>query len=108
MRKAITTKGDVVCIPEECDDMISTLEQENRQLRARNERLEQEKHRASSVEQISAMWRHSDGKPLVFARMLESFHGIGEILEEPQTKDNVSVWSGGQHSSYYYDKDRNK
>ena len=61
--------------------MIATLEQENRQLRARNDRLEAERHRAASVEQVSAMWRHSDGKPLVFARMLESFHGIGELLD---------------------------
>lgn len=74
MRTKIGTKGEIIV-----DDMIATLEQENRQLRARNERLEKEQ-RAASVEQISAMWRHSDGKPMVFARMLESFHGIGEVL----------------------------
>lgn len=59
---------------------IATLEQENRQLRARNERLEKEAN-CLSVEQISAMWRHSNGKPMVFARMVESFHGIGEKLD---------------------------
>ena len=79
MRKTIGTKGEIVMVREESDDIIATLEQENRQLRARNERLEKE-CRCLSVEQISAMWRHSDGKPMVFARMVESFHGVGEIL----------------------------
>lgn len=74
--KKIGVKGEIFM-----DDMIATLEQENRQLRARNERLENELSRCLSVEQISAMWRHSDGKPLVFARMVESFHGVGEILD---------------------------
>lgn len=67
-------------VREEHDDIIATLEQENRQLRARNERLEKENN-CLSVEQISAMWRHSDGKPMVFARMVESFHGIGEVVK---------------------------
>lgn len=74
MKTKIGVRGEIIV-----DDMIATLEQENRQLRARNERLERENH-AASVDQVSAMWRHSDGKPLVFARMLESFHGIGEKL----------------------------
>jgi hypothetical protein len=80
MRKYIKSTGEMVMIREEHDDVIATLEQENRQLRARNERLEKESRRCLSVEQISAMWRHSDGKPMVFARMVESFHGVGEIL----------------------------
>lgn len=79
MRKIIRPGGAIELLREEHDDMIATLEQENHQLRARNERLEKES-RCLSVEQISAMWRHSDGKPMVFARMVESFHGIGEVL----------------------------
>ena len=79
MRKVIRPGGAMEMVREEHDDIIATLEQENRQLRARNERLEKENN-CLSVEQISAMWRHSDGKPMVFARMVESFHGVGEVL----------------------------
>ena len=42
MRKTIDVKGNVVMVREESDDIIATLEQENRQLHARNQRLEQE------------------------------------------------------------------
>ena len=42
MRKTIDVKGNVVMERELSDDIIATLEQENRQLRARNQRLEQE------------------------------------------------------------------
>lgn len=42
MRRTIDTKGNVVMVREESDDLIATLEQENRQLHARNQRLEQE------------------------------------------------------------------
>ena len=98
MRKKIGVKGEIIveemCAERGCacyddrvdkgvemygEDTIAMLEQENRQLRARNERLEKEST-CLSVEQVSAMWRHCDGKPLVFARMVESFHGIGELV----------------------------
>ena len=62
------------------DDLIATLEQENRQLRARNERLEKENNPANES-QVMAMWKVSNGHVLRFARMLESYHGIGEIEE---------------------------
>ena len=62
------------------DDLIATLEQENRQLRARNERLTRES-RAANDDQILAMWKAAEGHGLRFARMLESYHGIGEIEE---------------------------
>jgi hypothetical protein len=80
MRKFIDTKGNVQVIKEEHDDMIATLEQENRQLRARNERLEREST-AANDSQVMAMWRASDGNAIRFARMLESYHGIGEVLD---------------------------
>ena len=38
-------------------------------------------HRAASEEQILAMWKASEGHAIRFARMLESFHGIGEIVD---------------------------
>jgi len=38
----IDTKGNVAMVREESDDIIATLEQENRQLHARNQRLEKE------------------------------------------------------------------
>ena len=42
MRKYINIKGEVTMLREDSDDIIATLEQENRQLHARNQRLEQE------------------------------------------------------------------
>lgn len=62
------------------DDMIATLEQENRQLRARNERLEEEaklKCNPMNGDQVLRLWRESNGHVLRFAALLESFHGIG-------------------------------
>lgn len=38
-------------------------------------------NRAASDDQILAMWRAAEGHVLRFARMLESFHGIGEIVD---------------------------
>lgn len=35
---------------------------------------------AASEDQILAMWRASGGHAIRFARMLESYHGIGEVL----------------------------
>ena len=58
------------------EDMIATLEQENRQLRARNERLERDQAPANDS-QIMAMWKVSNGHVLRFAKLLESYHGIG-------------------------------
>ena len=60
--------------------LIATLEQENRQLRARNERLERESH-AANESQVMAMWKVSNGHVLRFAKMLESYHGIGGALD---------------------------
>ena len=42
MRKRIDTKGNIMMEREAHDDMIATLEQENRQLHARNQRLQAE------------------------------------------------------------------
>lgn len=39
------------------------------------------RNRAATDEQILAMWKASEGHTIRFARMLESFHGIGEIIE---------------------------
>lgn len=36
---------------------------------------------AASEDQILAMWRAAEGHALRFARMLESYHGIGEVLD---------------------------
>ena len=40
------------------------------------------KNRAATTDQILAMWKASEGHVLRFARMLESFHGIGEVIED--------------------------
>ena len=77
MRKYITTNGDIVMVREEVDDIIATLEQENRQLRARNERLEREKCTPLNEAQVHKMWDASSEDILRFARMVESFHGVG-------------------------------
>lgn len=76
MRKTIGTKGEIVMVREESDDIIATLEQENRQLRARIDRMEKE-NRPANDSQIDMMWRLSQGNPIPFARFLESYHGIG-------------------------------
>ena len=73
--KKISTKGDVI----NEEDIISTLEQENRQLRARIERMEREQ-RPANESQISVMWQLCNSNPVPFARMLESYHGIGEVV----------------------------
>lgn len=39
-------------------------------------------NRPASVDQILAMWKASEGHVVRFARMLESFHGIGEVIED--------------------------
>lgn len=36
---------------------------------------------AATEDQILAMWKAAEGHVIRFARMLESFHGIGEIIE---------------------------
>ena len=49
MRKRIDTKGNIMMEREAHDEMIATLEQENRQLHARNQRLQAELDEALSV-----------------------------------------------------------
>ena len=80
MRKTIGTKGEIVMVREDSDDIIATLEQENKQLRARIERLQREQ-RPANDSQVDVMWRLCNGNPFPFARMLESYHGIGEKVE---------------------------
>ena len=77
MRKYIDPKGSITMVKEEHDDMIATLEQENRQLRARNDRLEKEKCSPLNGDQVRKMWQASSGDVMRFASMIESFHGIG-------------------------------
>lgn len=97
MTKKITVTGEVVFMEEMCaergcacydsrvdkavrmypEEMVATLEQENLQLRARIERLKREQS-AANVSQIDRLWQLANGNPLPFARMLESYHGIGE------------------------------
>lgn len=80
VRKYISTSGEIVMVREESDDLIATLEQENKQLRARIDRLQREQ-RPANDSQVDVMWRLCNGNPFPFARMLESYHGIGEKVE---------------------------
>jgi hypothetical protein len=82
MRKYIDPKGNISMVEEEHDDVIATLEQENKQLRARVKRLEREQ-RPANDSQIDVMWRLCNGNPFPFARMLESYHGIGDKDVQP-------------------------
>ena len=41
-----------------------------------------EQCKAASVDQILTMWNAAEGHVVRFARMLESYHGIGEVIEE--------------------------
>ena len=79
MKKIIRPGGAMEVVREEHDDVIATLEQENKQLRARIERLEREQ-RPANDSQVDTMWRLCNGNPFPFARMLESYHGIGEAV----------------------------
>lgn len=38
--------------------------------------------KAASNDQLLALWKASEGHALRFARLVESYHGIGEIIEE--------------------------
>lgn len=77
VRKYIDPKGSITMLKEEHDDMIATLEQENRQLRARNDRLEKEKCTPLNGDQVRKMWQSCGGEVMRFVAMIESFHGIG-------------------------------
>lgn len=39
------------------------------------------RNRPATPDQILALWRASEGHVIRFARMLESFHGIGEVID---------------------------
>ena len=63
MRKRIDTKGNIMMEREAHDDMIATLEQENRQLHARNQRLQAELYIAyEKCAQIADSYRSIEGR----------------------------------------------
>ena len=87
MRKTIDVKGNVVMVREESDDIIATLEQENRQLHARNQRLEQELEIANNngIEQLrNKLDMHDQDK-------FESFRMSTKALAKCYEKGNMGV-----------------
>lgn len=87
MRKTIDVKGNVVMERELSDDIIATLEQENRQLHARNQRLEQELEIASNngIEQLrNKLDMHDQDK-------FESFRMSVKALAKCYEKGNMGV-----------------
>ena len=81
--KRVTVKGDIV----EDLDLIATLEQENRQLHARNQRLEQELEIASNngIEQLrNKLDMHDQDK-------FESFRMSVKALAKCYEKGNMGV-----------------
>ena len=87
MRKYINTKGDVVMVREESDDLIATLEQENRQLHARNQRLEQELEIASG-DGIDALRKKLD---MADTDKFESFRMSVKALAKCYEKGNMGL-----------------
>lgn len=87
MRKTIDVKGNVVMVREESDDIIATLEQENRQLHARNQRLEQELEIANNngVEQLRKKLDMGD------TDKFESFRMATRALAKCYEKGNMGV-----------------
>lgn len=87
MRKTIDVKGNVVMVREESDDIIATLEQENRQLHARNQRLEQELEIANNngVEQLRKKLDMGDQDKF------ESFRLATRALAKCYEKGNMGV-----------------
>ncbi len=47
-------------------------------------------NKPATDEQILVMWRLANGHTVRFARLLESYHGIGGIKDENTDKDIVS------------------
>ena len=87
MRKTIDVKGNVVMVREESDDIIATLEQENRQLHARNQRLEQELEIASNngIDELrNKLDMHDQDK-------FESFRMSVKALAKCYEKGNMGV-----------------
>ena len=75
MRKRIDTKGNIMMEREAHDDIIATLEQENRQLHARNQRLQAELDAKLTTpkltdELIGDLWHQSGCHLHKFARLL--------------------------------------
>ena len=87
MRKVIRPGGAIEMVREEHDDLIATLEQENRQLHARNQRLEQELEIASNngIEQLrNKLDMHDQDK-------FESFRMSVKALAKCYEKGNMGV-----------------
>ena len=87
MRKVIRPGGAIEMVREEHDDLIATLEQENRQLHARNQRLEQELEIASNngIEQLRKKLDMAD------TDKFESFRMSVKALAKCYEKGNMGV-----------------
>ena len=87
MRKVIRPGGAIEMVREEHDDLIATLEQENRQLHARNQRLEQELEIASNngIDELrNKLDMHDQDK-------FESFRMSVKALAKCYEKGNMGV-----------------
>lgn len=100
MRKTINTNGEVIMVREESDDIIATLEQENRQLHARNQRLEKEMEdlQGSAVETLRAKLHMEDDDvkfkafqvaSKLVARCFDEGKGRGVLVVETENKLSI-------------------
>ena len=87
MRKYFKPDGTIEMIREESDDIIATLEQENRQLHARNQRLESELEIANNngIEQLRKKLDMGDHDKF------ESFRMATRALAKCYEKGNMGV-----------------
>ena len=87
MRKYFKPDGTIEMIREESDDIIATLEQENRQLHARNQRLESELEIASN-NGIAELRKKLD---MADQDKFESFRMATRALAKCYEKGNMGV-----------------
>lgn len=91
MRKYISTSGETIMVREESDDIIATLEQENRQLHARNQRLEKELEGMIENSERSAIDDLRNKLDMADTDKFESFRMAARALAKCYEKGNMGV-----------------
>lgn len=91
MRKYISTSGETIMVREESDDIIATLEQENRQLHARNQRLEKELEGMIENSERSAIDDLRNKLDMADTDKFESFRMAARALAKCYEKGHMGV-----------------
>ena len=91
MRKTIDVKGNIVMERELSDDIIATLEQENRQLHARNQRLMAELENYAETSEREAVAELRKKLDMADTDKFESFRMSVKALAKCYEKGNMGV-----------------